>query len=57
MNYIYIKHWGIPIGAFDETDIKMGKDKENEVFSKRHLILVEFRVISRYFCRKWCAVS
>ena len=28
MNYIYIKNWGIPIGTFDETDIKLGKDKE-----------------------------
>lgn len=28
MNYIYIKNWGIPIGAFDENDLKNKVDKQ-----------------------------
>lgn len=27
MNNVYIKGWGIPIGEFDEKDLKQGKDK------------------------------
>ena len=28
MNYIYIKGWGIPVGAFDEEELKKGVDRE-----------------------------
>ena len=28
MNYIYIKGLGLPIGTFDETDLKNGIDKK-----------------------------
>ena len=28
MNYIYIKDWGIPIGAFNEEELKKGVDRE-----------------------------
>lgn len=28
MNSIYIKNWGIPIGAFDENDLKNKVDKQ-----------------------------
>ena len=28
MNYIYIKGWGIPVGAFNEEELKKGVDRE-----------------------------
>lgn len=28
MNYIYVKGWGIPIGTFDEEELKKGVDRE-----------------------------
>ena len=28
MNYIYVKGWGIPVGAFGEEELKKGVDRE-----------------------------
>ena len=28
MNYIYVKGWGIPVGAFDGEELKKGVDRE-----------------------------
>lgn len=37
MNYIYIKKLGIPVGTFDENDLKSGKDKiELEKYQKEY---------------------